>query len=226
MTIEVNPGDKVLIRVFCYTGTFQVSINNLYYDTPLTNTLIPTVDAVAAVFDTAIQVAYKNVLSSDATYLGVDCRVFRLPPNPNPALSRRDHVGPGTGGMGLLPTQCAPVVSFKSRVAGRRGGARIYLPFPSVAAFDADGTPSAGYLASAGVLAGIIAGGFAVAIGGNSASFVPCIYGPPLDPARVPPPNPPRLTPTFTPITSYIVRDKCGTQRRRGTYGRTNSLPF
>jgi hypothetical protein len=201
-TVAVN--DIYAVRVF-NSCLDQIGLNVVHYRI----TVIPVTPPSSAAFfdnvDAAIAAAYKPVLCQDAVYQGTASQ--RLFPtvavsDPNPS-----RAGNGTGGVTAMAKQVALVVSKRSGLAGRKNRGRMYVSFPSDTDSLAFGLPSAAYLALVNTLVTAI---FQNQIFGG-VTAVPVIYQ--------------RLTPAASPaITAIRVNSKFGTQRRRGSYGKTNSL--
>lgn len=170
----------------------------------------PRTDAqFALACETQVAASYKALIGASATFKG--CSVYRVLPEPAtlPAVSGT-LAGVGTLGGDLLPKQTCGVVTWTTIFAGPAYRGRIYVPFPAEAGNDADSTPTAGYLASLNALAVAYNNFVAFTAGGVTATIQQVLrHG-----GDVP------IVPT--PITSYIVRDKWATQRRRGDYGRRN----
>lgn len=152
------------------------------------------------------------LLSTGAEYYGT--QVYLM--NPIGAAPRPDatnvNQGAGTFGAGLLPTQTSGLVQLYSTTLGKIGQGRTYVPFPSPTASEANGTPTAGYLNALNDLGGFLSSNLTVVDGVQVATFRPCLYRGGAD------------VPRF--LESFRRPDAWATQRRRGSFGRTNSLPF
>lgn len=215
-TILVN--DLIGIRVWCKDEE-QASVNNLYFRA-IAVTSNPRDQDVADYFDTNLAPNYKPLLSNVANYLGVEAQIFR--PSPltvfEPAIAAQ-FPGPGTGGPAAFPKQTSGLVSFRTAVSGRRNRGRNYIPFPSTAAGDSQGMPTAGYLTSLETLltfydAFIVPGDTIVAAGGTVTLVWTIRHRDlafPLD---------------STPITTSVAKNAFATQRRRGSLGQANKAPF
>lgn len=155
---------------------------------------------------------YVPLISSGASYYGSQAYLMNpigLPPRP---ADFNGNAGPGGGGAGFLPSQTAGIISLKSTTLGKIGAGRTYIPFPSPTVNDADGTPTAAYIADLDNLANFLKSPVVVIAGGVTATFKVCLYRGGTD------------TPRF--IESAISKNAWATQRRRGAFGRLNSTPF
>lgn len=94
-----------------------------------------TVGDVATWFDNNLSGALKAIISNAATYWGYGARLLNRPLELE--LYADGSKAIGTAGAGLLPTQSAPLVSFRTLTAGPTGRGRAFLPFPPPASIDA-----------------------------------------------------------------------------------------
>jgi hypothetical protein len=153
----------------------------------------------------------KAAMTSNATYRGVGVR--RIKPLPVTIETFTiASLGAGTAAGDVLPTQTCGMISLRTLLAGKSRRGRFYVPFPSEGLNDTDGTPTAAYITTLGLLAGDILATLTAGGGGNTNDLVPVVYSRELD-----------LT---TDLASTISRDKWATQRSRGDFGRVNPPPF
>jgi hypothetical protein len=164
-------------------------------------------------YDAAMAALYQPIISNGANYYGTQVYLdnpIGSPPRPDTTAA---NFGPGTGGAGLLPTQVSPLISLYSTTLGKQGQGRTYLPFPPATAIDANGTPSAAYLLNIGALGNFLQSPLVVTgAGGATGTFNLVLYKGGAAPALL--------------VTSALIRDAWGTQRRRGNYGKVNAVPF
>lgn len=215
--VVVN-GDTVLLSVVCYDDE-QVSINRFGYlisgvagGTLTLQDCVDTLDAPAST-------QWKGMINNQATYRGVMGSLFignRL----TPFRSTIANAGPGTAGADALPRQTCGMFTKVSAVPGPAGRGRVYVPFPAVADNGAGPIPNAGYMTRLGVMAGVLKAPLGVSVGPVTATMTPVIV-------RYPRPSatPPVVFRTI-PWADATARQKWATQRRRGSYGRPNVLPF
>lgn len=203
--------DILKVRVVCQAGD-QISVNVLGYKVTGLVAPGPTCSELAVALDTAFETPYKDLLSQFASYYGVG--VSRVSPTVSLESAATGNTAIGNLVENLMPRQVAGIFTKHSAGAGPGGRGRVYVPFPGRDQDDAVGKPVAGYMVLLGVLAAtlqlvrVVASG-----GGGNATISPCI----LKRANYP------ASPLW--ITSS-ARIKWATQKRRGVYGRPNTLPF
>ena len=112
-----------------------------------------------------------------------------------------------------LPAQVSGIITLKTDSAGRAGRGRMYIPFPSEEDSDQAFGPMAGYMQGLVGIGAYHANEQSITIPGGSMKIRFGLYIP--------------FGADFTKdFTGYNARQKWATQRRRGSYGRPNSLPF
>jgi len=172
----------------------------------------PTVQDVANGMDAYWDVQYKALMSSAWRYRGTGARII------NTLVAHRmfagvTGAGPGTGAATALPTQSRGIISWGTQYAGRAQRGRTYIPGPSTAAVDANGIPVAGYVTAAQTLANKWnAGAVTLTVGANTFTFTPILWH--------------RKPKTFDIVTTGVAKALMATQRRSGSYGRSNAPPF
>lgn len=161
-----------------------------------------------AALDALYKPLYLNILPQLAEYSYTSMK--RLKPTASD-LEVKTSAG-AAGGIASDPctSQSAVVVTLGTGFAGRANRGRMYIPFPPLSGLlnSTPPTPTLIYQALIAQLAAQYVSVNVVTTGGNGWTLLPVL----LKPA----PNPDVL------ITTYIVRGKFGTQRRRGSYGKTN----
>lgn len=212
MAIPVAVDDRWEMRVICRFGD-QISVNTRVYRvfSDDSDPVVTDLD-IALELETKFESEYKDVLVSDAEFRGLS--VQRISPLPK-TVPQISSVSAGAGvALGTpLPSQVTGVIALKTDFSGRSFQGRVYVPFPGSSAADVDGKPTDGYLLSLGDLGTSFVDD--VSIDGITSGAA--ILRPTLDRTG---------TLTTKDITSRLVRDAFGTQRRRGTFGRTNLPPF
>lgn len=213
MSQIVAEGDVLAVEVICYLPG-QISINRSHWRcASVTGTPLVLFIDVAAAWNTAVANIYKTIMAAPAKYYGVRCRrIFPV------GVDRWQFVnasaGFGTAGATLLPSQSSGLLSLSGSVFGGKGSGRAYLPFPASADNDTDGVPTAGYVTRASGLVPLYTAPLVVSSSpaGGTATLNPVVSGNTGDPANR--------------ITEAVVRTAWATQRRRGSFGRLNNLPF
>lgn len=206
-------GDSLRIRFFC-TQADQLSVNILHFLVGAqTGGPVDGGQLISAISQ-AWSGVYTNLLSLQGTYYGASMQ--RLTAGTwNPIADSRSGTAGGTAGVNALPKQTSGLISWRTPLAGRRNRGRVYLPFPAEDDNSITGRPTAPYDTKATQYGNTYLGGFAYATVGPppSTTFLdPVIYH--------------RDSGGFTPVSGFTVRAGWATQRRRGTFGRPNAVPF
>jgi hypothetical protein len=198
--------DKWRVVLFSSTPS-QAGLNVLHFRTVSETAPGVLQSDVATFLGSVMPTPYKPLLSSSATYRGLSVQKLIGAPLFIPAIDKT-LTGVGGGAADLLPTQTCGLITWQSLIVGRANRGRSYLPFPGKTADDTDGTPTPAYLTLLGTWAALAIAPFIVPFGADTCTLQLCVVhrngtlGPDLLQAR--------------------INDKWGTQRRRGTYGRTN----
>ena len=163
-------------------------------------------------YDNDMAAMVPNMMANAAGYYGTMVYLE----NPIGAKPRPDttnaNATAGTGGAGLAPTQTAGLISFYTDILGKAGQGRCYLPFPPVDEVSVDGTPTVGYQTASEAIGNYLSNDIVIVVGPVTGRFAPIMYPGGAAPVKF--------------ITSYKSHNAWATQRRRGSFGRTNSLPF
>lgn len=205
----VESGQLCELRVYCWNATAsQLAINVLKYRIggaafPLSS------DAVAIAISTLIADKYIAVMDAAARYSGVSVQDWPARLN----VASWSNAGAGNGAVvGLdIPTQVCGLISYYSNTAGAKGRGRSYLGFTSSTSNTTAGLPSAGYLTDAQAL-GDFMKFIAFSVVGDEyfAELVIC------DAIGASAPK---------PVLRAYAQPRWATQRRRGSFGRLNTLP-
>lgn len=209
---DITSGDVVRHVTYCTAGG-QVSTNSRDYQlVQVTGGTVISSGDFLITRDGLFSAAYSAALSSEADYYGSQL-YKRTPVGPAP---RPDQINvnpaPGTFGAGLLPTQTCGLISLYTAIMGKTGQGRFYMPFPSTVANTAPGGLSGGYLTALNDFIPLLTDNITITSAGATGLFRPCLY--------VPGGAPPKFIYSGTPRTAWA------TQRKRGAFGKTNSLPF
>lgn len=204
-------GDLLQVRMVCVCGE-QTALNIRHY----------VITAIAGVERTRLQIVqdmdnayaplYKALMSNEAQYRGMDIK--RLAPGvPTVSDATAANNGAGTLVSDVLPRQVCGVIGLKTALAGRKYRGRVYVPFPSESVSSVLGTPTAGHVTALGNLSAQLTAAFNSTQGLNTTTLAPVLLhkGSP---------------PSWDNLTTGIVRGRFGTQRRRGSYGQPNPVPF
>jgi hypothetical protein len=200
----------------CYTYAslvVQIAVERRYwYAFASTGPGPITFGDLAAQLDLDLGPLLNAVSYNSADYLGTRVRRMR-PVGTDSWATNNASGGNGTAGAVALPTQCAPLISFRSDTLGKAGEGRMYTPFPSASDVVGNGVCSAGLITRLSALGSYFVTPLVVTAGGSSMTFF-------CSPFKV------GQTGPLSPYTQAIVAGVFATQKRRGAYGRTNLPPF
>lgn len=207
-TIAVN--DIFRVRIACYTPT-QAAINTIHFRCDSIAGASTDSATFATMIDTSFSTPYKNVMSDQARYRGLSVqRIFPgIPPVPDIVIASD---GPGVIASDLLPGQVSGIGSWRTALAGRKYRGRVYVPFPGESHNEPTGIPSAAYVTLLNTLLTALSTTRTPGAGGDTATLRPMIFH--------------RATNTVDQIIAQTARQRWASQRRRGSYGRTNPTPF
>jgi len=206
MPTVIAEDDIVRTKVLCWVN-YQVGINVRYWRCG-TNPGDLTIED----FSTHL---VDNLVPLYTAYLSTACIVDAL---------KVQIVGPGgmsdelttllgtAGGASAttMPRQACGIVTLTTGVGGRKNRGRFYVPFPTEEMNEAGGSPNGAGLTAMGLI-----GEFYTTVQNVTVDIFTMIMGPVLVHSGPAPDAP-------TPLTGYITRDKWGTQKRRGDYGKLN----
>jgi hypothetical protein len=211
MGVNIVTGNIVEVNIFCKTGV-QIAVNRHYYKCISHAGTGATDLEVAADFAAGLDSFYKPLLSVNATYAGAGIR--RVSPG-TPTVTVYDATDAGVGGVAgdMLPTQTCGIITKRTDMGGPAYRGRTYVPFPGEADSGADGLPTAGYITRLQALAAALLTDYNPGAGGNTSTLRPH-FANTAD------------WPVVFEIRSTVARAKWGTQRRRGSYGATNTAPL
>ncbi len=222
MTTPLVVGQVVKCRIWCDTvaGGGQASVNTLGYIVSAVGGSPATDTDVAATLDALIATPLKALLTSLATYKGVQAQICN-PTFPYKAIyiPGVSIAGAGVGGVAgnPMPTQICGLLSFASGKAGPQNRGRMYVPFPGVADDNGGGSAIASYVTRLDALGLQVAVGLAPSAGGRTATLARVLlHGTPKE-GPISPPD---------AVTGGSSHSSWATQRRRGAYGRQNRSPI
>jgi len=208
MPLAVN--DILEVKVHCATQV-QLSLNVRHYRVSATAGASLSEASVAAGLSTALAPLYKALTSVHADYRGLSCqKIYPLPVNV-PAV----NIGGQAAGLilgDLLPRQTSGLITLRTLLGGRANRGRVYVGFPGEASNDVNSFPVNQYVTDLQLLAGELVTTKVFAVGADSVTVEPCIWH--------------RTTQTTTPLQAGFARSDWATQRRRGSFGQSNFIPF
>jgi hypothetical protein len=201
--------DMIRVRVYTQLND-QIAINVLNYRIIAFSGTGPTEVQVADAFATGLSLRFRSVISNDASvlYVGIN---KELPLPRGEAFYSTIDAGVGAVLSPALPKQTCGIITLKTALAGRRYRGRVFTPFPGEDDNETDGIPSAAFVTRLAILGGNININYTAGIAGNQATLTPVVYSAKFG--------------LQTPVATIVARQKWGTQRRRGSYGRPNQPP-
>jgi len=210
MAAQLITGHIWQLKVYCQADD-QLAVNVFHYQVVEQNGALKLDSDFAARADFVLAGLYADLLSAQAEYRGVGVqRINPIPPSTEVYANVQAQAG--AVATDLLPRQTAGLLSKRTGIAGRKYRGRAYIPFPAEGHNEADGTPADAYLVALLALSDVLEVPMVVGTAPNDTTLQPIIWH--------------RLSSTFDNITSVTTNDKWATQRRRGSYGRTNTPPI
>lgn len=209
MPTPLAVGDVLELAYVCQ-ATPQFSVNVRHYKVASIGLLVATMEDAASFLSGVFGPLFAASLSANASFWGL--KIVRIKPTRSQPFIFTDDRGVGTIAGDLLPRQTAAVIKLRTGAGGRSGRGRMFVPFPSEASNDADGTPLNGYRATVANLANALVATQDVAVGGRTASLEPVVFS--------------RKANTSTLILDALVRTSWGTQRRRSEINRPDDDPL
>lgn len=214
-------GDVYEYTMYCQHAD-QVSVTRRYYETTALAGTEATQAQMVAALDAIFAPLFKNAMCILATYRGsAICQIWPLP-------RRRQSTTIANTGLGvvagdILPRQVRGIITLRTFFAGRRYRGRVYVPFPAEASSLSDGTPGGGYQSTLDALGAALISSTTAGSAPNTTTLTPKL-------ARIAytgtPPNRVLVQPTLLPYEGFATRPRWATQRKSGSYGRQNVLPF
>lgn len=206
---DVAVGDCIEVTVYCTVGN-QVGVNVLHYEVAAIGGAVMQYDDLPDRAYVHYESAYRGWVSSDANFAGVGVR--RVRPGSKTIQYNTIDVVPGDGDGVVLPTQVAGLITLRSQKPGPGGRGRVYVPFGSIQWVEGEGEMTAGAKLALDTVATAI---------GPSINWTAVASAWTLTLQQViGPNNAPPVVEVCEPTGLWA------TQRRRGEYGRPNSLPI
>lgn len=207
-------GNVIEVVSVCRT-TDQIGLNVFHYLVSKTGGTQLLSDFTTWLHTHGFGPAMIACLSSEAEFRGILVRVVQ----PTPSVFFGDMIdqGDGTVAGDMLPRQVAGLISKRSAVAGRRKSGRFYMPFPGEGDNADTAVPTDDYVSRLTTVSTAIVSDLG---DGTTYSAQLCIYQRPRTVGGV-------LMPYATRAVSFTKASEAwATQRRRGSYGRTNVSPL
>jgi len=210
MPTPLVSGDILEVRVWCQESE-QASVNTFHYAILTVGSPALTDTDFNDQFDALIVTLYPALIQNNGFYRGTSVQILNR--NPRPATDQNPLSIAGTGGGTGLPRQACGLTTWRTDFAGPRYRGRTYWPFPSTTEDATIGVPSAAYLTAMGNISDALLNFATTTVSGRTATFGLAILhrGTPLQVAFV---------------TSRQVQQKFATQKKRGSYGKANNVPF
>jgi len=205
----MSVGDVIQITTWCQADD-QAGLNVFHYRVTAVSSVgsNSTSNLAAGLQSAGLPAAMKAALSSKAYYKGMLVR--RLYTDLSVDIGDATGGGQGTVSGDMLPRQICGFIRKQSDVPGRRLSGRFYMPFPGEGSNDPDSIPTETYQ---GLLQDIATILVSTRTWGTGGSAEPVIWD--------------RNTPANTRTYSTTrVAARWATQRRRGSFGKTNISPF
>jgi len=221
MGTPLAAGNLVQLRIWTqYAGVRQAAVNSAWYSVSAVGASAAEDLDFATQMDTVVAPVYKAVLPAPVEYRGCQAYIHSaVPPYPATHVPANAfaNAGAGTAGSDVLPTQTCAIIRFLTDRPGPSGRGRFYMPFPPVGADDGTGKLVAAAITNYLAVANEVGVGIAVSAGGRTAVLVRVlVHGK----------NKLGVYPSPTPVTDFLVDQFWATQKRRGSFGRTNVSPI
>lgn len=207
----IQMGDEIEVRLFTRDAE-QLGINVLHYR------CFGVTGAGASVQDAAIDLEaifaplYKPLLPSNVQWYGLGAR--KIYPAPK-SLEYHSFALQGNGTSGSangLPRQSAALIGKHTDTPGPGGRGRFYTAFPDSSQSSGQGLVSGAAITLLTALGTAIIANQLATGAGISSSLEPGLWK--------------TATSTHTHLTGFSVTGFFATMKKRGSYGRANSLPF
>lgn len=211
MGTPILVGDLIQIQPW-WTFQEQAGTNVLHYS-PVPPVPAVEIEEVVEALSAAWSVECRGIVGTSVVFNGLTGRIYRLNTTFPTVIGEAANAA-GTFGTDPLPGQVSGIITKRSADGSRKGRGRVYCPFPPLEACDAAGNPAVAYLAAMNAYATQVLDSQSVV--GNAGTIV-------MKPVIA---NRPILSGGFKEITSFVVRGRFATQRRRGDYGAPNISPF
>lgn len=204
--------DKYEAKFYCVATETQIGINVRHYQTTEEEGGGVAVQDMADLLSGIASFAYRSWLHNSASYLGCTLQVINVVPPVTAPFVSTNGAGVGNALGDLLPRQVAGLIHIKGAVPGKHGRGRAYIPFGSSIYNGNDGKLSGAGLAALDAVRVFLAADRTFVDGALSTTIRTRLRN--------------RATNDLTIVEEMKRDDRWATQRRRGSFGRTNPIPF
>lgn len=215
MAYTIQAGDIIKLSVICMDGD-QAGINTQWRQCVQVGGSGITDQAMVDEYENGVDAYYKPLLNNNASFEGCILQVLHNIQWMAPVIQTA-HAGAGTGGATALPRQVSGFLRLRSALGGRRARGRLYIPFPATAHDQGNGIPTGAYVTALASLAADELLNYTQF--GSTPNYIiaPLVIYHRAGKTPIPAP---------TPVNQIDAVAKWATQRRRGSFGRTNSNPL
>lgn len=212
MAIQIAVGDVLAVRVWCRLGV-QSAVNTYNFSCISSAGAGATDQDMADGFDGFMSTFYETVLANNATYRGVQVYFMKrdgVLPGP---VSSITGFTPGAGGPKALPLNTALILKYQAVTRGPAGRGRVFLPFFSASAMEADGHPTVAVTNFVDAFGANLLNPTVIGTAPNTATLKWVILrkGPPI---------------VTTEIVTVGTANLFGQMHKRGDYGKPNTSPI
>lgn len=170
-----------------------------------------TAKEMAEAIDALFEGPMKDWLGTSAEYRGVGVQILSTPQEIEYTSTLNN--GMGTGGLSSVAAQVSGCITLQTGLTGRINRGRKYPPFPGIDMVTAPWELSGAGLTALSAIGTVYLDGDTTVGADGTAEWKTWIV------------DPQTLVPRAQ-VTNIRANDKLATQRRRGSYGRTNVAPF
>lgn len=204
-------GDIYEVKLYCKKDP-QIAVNVLHYRVKAIVGAGVGGATVAEHMSVVFGPRLRALMPQSANFAGASAQHIWPPPHSQP------FYGTGNSGIGdlaseILPLQTTGMITKTTGFGGRAYRGRFYVPFPPEIRNDADGSPTALYLGDLTLLGNEIKNTQTPTLGADNITLEPILKNK-------------EFPGIIRFINGVVVRDKWAVQRRRGSYGQPNVLPF
>jgi hypothetical protein len=203
-------GDVIIMKTFCWRAP-QLGLNIRHWKIISSTGGGVAMQFIADSIDALMGPLLRSLLHNSASYKGLTLQTT-LVNEPDP-LEYFAKAGEGAGvtvGQALPPQICG-LLSLRTRVVGRAQRGRMYVPFPGEDDSGQNGGPNLDYIDRLVTLGQFLTSSLNISTGTGLVNLEPVIYH--------------RKDGTVTILNKSLARSSWATQRRRGDFGRVNTLP-
>ena len=209
-------GDLLEVRTACITPS-QLSMNVMHFYVVTNEGGGMDIATAATQLEGRFAGDYKNLMPPTAAWRGLGVCNLMFPRSRE--ATSTILAGPGLTGANLMPSQSSYLIKFNALPAGRRYQGRIYPGFISDANVADNGHLTIGGVAFLSALADLMFPAIVLTDDARILTIKLAIRHPNVIIGGIP-------TPQFSEVVAIAAGTKIATQKRRGQYGKTNTIPF